>query len=177
MFFNHKFICSLLLGLFTLPISSLELIYRKDANLLFENLCSNSCDIDIFFTKEAKNDSIFLPLLNDCKQVGISKCYDTIIIWLKNENILEMNSVRLSKSIEKFLKSNNIITEDEKNALRNLSYLSSIYKSIYTHHCNNKLVRKLRKTDITPPWKKMKIAKEQEVRHNRDLKYNIYENL
>ena len=173
MFFNRKFICSLLLAIFTFPTSSLELIYRQDSDLLFKILCVNSLDIRSLFTKKAQNDSIFSPLLNDCQNTGISKCYDTIIDWTKSKNILEINSIRLSKSIEKFLKSNDFLTEDEKNSLKNLSYLSSIYRSIENRYCNTKVIRKFRKVDITPCWKKLKMCKDQEIKRNRDSKYGI----
>ena len=173
MLFNHKFVCILLLGLITFPINSLELKYRQDSNLLFEILSHDSQNICGLFTKKAQTDSIFSTLLSDCEKTGISKCRDTIFDWIKNKNIVEMDSVRLSKSIERFLKSNDILTEDEKNSLKNLSYLSSIYRSIEGYHGNVKLIRKLRTIDITPYWEKLKILKEQEVRHNRDFKYGI----
>lgn len=173
MLFNHKFVCILLFGLATFPISSLELKYRQDSNLLFETLQHDPQNICDLFTKKAQNDSIFSTLLNDCEQTGVSKCYDTIINWIKDKNVVELDSVRLSKSIEKFLKSNDTLTEDEKNSLKNISYLSSIYRSIEKHHGNNELIRKLRKYNITPFWKKLKILKEQEISNNRDVKYGI----
>ena len=171
MFFKRSIIFISILSLLSSPLHSLEIQESKE---ILSIINTQGRSFSHFFSDKSKRDSVFGPLLASCEAVGMDKCYDTIIKWLKKTNVVEINLVKLSVEMSEFLSSfgNQCLNNCDINSLKNISYLDSIYKAIKKDECNKKACRKIKNNDVVCLEDELNIKEQIYRQKSRDEKYS-----
>ena len=172
MFFKRGILLFSILSFFTSQVHSLEIREPKE---ILNTINTQGYDLSILFSRKSQKDPVFGQLLSKCQEVGIDKCYDTIIDWLKKTNIMSIDSIELPIKMIRFINSpinKQYLNDYEINSLKNISYLNYIYASIKTGYCNKKACRKVRDNSTEINREKEKINEQVNRQKNRDEKYS-----